>query len=237
METSFDDAAWAEVAVIATLGDAPWGNVFQAPAATPAESLTVAPGFEVERLLSAQRGQGSWIAMTFDAQGRLIVSPQSDQDPMLRITLQDDSLPKVDAFEESKVRMPWASMPMTAFTSMVMGSGTGLYRWIDRNQDDQWSDDESLFLKAIRGEGEHGYHGLRLGPDGMIYMMNGNHTAVPEKIATQSPHQHYREDHLLPRQWDANGHASGVLAPGGYIARTDPEGQHWELLLAGLKCL
>ena len=69
----------------------------------------------------------------------------------------------------------------------------------------------------------------------MIYMMNGNHTAVPEKIATQSPHQHYREDHLLPRQWDANGHASGVLAPGGYIARTDPEGQHWELLLAGFR--
>ena len=237
METSFDDAAWAEVAVIATLGDPPWGNVFQAPAATPAESLTVAPGFEVERLLSAQRGQGSWIAMTFDAQGRIIVSPQSDQDPMLRITLQDDSPPQVDAFEESKVRH--AMGLLYAHDSLYINGhgpqGTGLYRWIDRNQDDQWSDDESLFLKAIRGEGEHGYHGLRLGPDGMIYMMNGNHTAVPEKIATQSPHQHYGEDHLLPRQWDANGHASGVLAPGGYIARTDPEGQQWELLLAGFR--
>ena len=153
METSFDDAAWAEVAVIATLGDPPWGNVFQAPAATPAESLTVAPGFEVERLLSAQRGQGSWIAMTFDAQGRIIVSPQSDQDPMLRITLQDDSLPKVDAFEESKVRH--AMGLLYAHDSLYINGhgpqGTGLYRWIDRNQDDQWSDDESLFLKAIRG--------------------------------------------------------------------------------------
>ena len=83
--------------------------------------------------------------MTFDAQGRLIVSPQSDQDPMLRITLQDDSLPKVDAFEESKVRH--AMGLLYAHDSLYINGhgpqGTGLYRWIDRNQDDQWSDDES----------------------------------------------------------------------------------------------
>jgi len=29
------------------------------------------------------------------------------------------------------------------------------------------------------------------------------------------------------------GHAVGILAPGGYVVRTDPEGKKWELLLAG----
>ena len=30
---------------------------------------------------------------------------------------------------------------------------------------------------------------------------------------------------MLPRQWDANGHARGKLAPGGWIAKADPEGK------------
>ena len=87
---------------------------------------------------------------------------------------------------------------------------TVLYRWIYTNKDYRWTDDETQFLKAIRGEGEHGYHGLRLGPDGMIYMNNCNHTRVPEGVYENSPHQNYKEDHLLPRQWDGNGHATGV---------------------------
>ena len=43
------------------------------------------------------------------------------------------------------------------------------------------------------------------------------------------------EDLLLPRQWDAGGHAAGVLAPGGWIAATDPDGKEWELLTVGFR--
>ncbi len=45
----------------------------------------------------------------------------------------------------------------------------------------------------------------------------------------------WNEDHLLPRQWDANGHAVGILAPGGWIAKTDPEGKTWEVVSAGYR--
>ena len=39
----------------------------------------------------------------------------------------------------------------------------------------------------------------------------------------------WSEDLLLPRLWDARGHARGILAPGGWIARCDPDGQDIEL--------
>jgi putative heme-binding domain-containing protein len=70
----------------------------------------------------------------------------------------------------------------------------------------------------------------------MIYVMNGNHTKVPAGISTNSPHKNYQEDFLLPRQWDANGHAVGILAPGGYVVRSDADGKKaWELMLAGFR--
>ena len=42
-------------------------------AATPVSSITVQPGFRVELLRSAEKDEGSWISMTFDDRGRLIV--------------------------------------------------------------------------------------------------------------------------------------------------------------------
>ena len=47
--------------------------------------------------------------------------------------------------------------------------------------------------------------------------------------------KNWGEDQLLPRQWDANGHARGILAPGGWIARTDPDGKTWEIVSSGYR--
>jgi hypothetical protein len=49
---------------------------FAQTSATPAEKLTVAPGFKVELLKSAGDRDGSWISMAIDAKGRLYISPQ-----------------------------------------------------------------------------------------------------------------------------------------------------------------
>ncbi|MCA9079661.1 MAG: c-type cytochrome, partial [Planctomycetaceae bacterium] len=43
------------------------------------------------------------------------------------------------------------------------------------------------------------------------------------------------EDLLLTRQWDANGHARGKLAPGGWVASTDPDGKTWDLFSIGYR--
>jgi putative heme-binding domain-containing protein len=205
--------------------------------ATPAEQLVVLPGFTVELLRSAETNEGSWISMAVDPKGRLIISPQQDARPLLRLTLTKAG--QVAKVETIPAPVKQAMGMCYAHDSLYVNShgpaGTGLYRLIDANRNDQFDTNEVHFLKKFAGEGEHGYHAVVAGPDGMIYVMNGNHTKVPEGISPDSQHRNYQEDHLLPRQWDGNGHAVGILAPGGHVLRTDPDGKKWELLLGGFR--
>ena len=43
------------------------------------------------------------------------------------------------------------------------------------------------------------------------------------------------EDLLLPRQWDGGGHAVGILAPGGWICKIDPDGKTWDVFTSGYR--
>src|SRR5882672_977590 len=83
----FKASGWTSAVSRGKLGDKPWGEVFKVHKATPAESLTVLPGFKVELLHSSEPWEGSWICMTTDSKGRLIISPQADSQPLLRLTL------------------------------------------------------------------------------------------------------------------------------------------------------
>ncbi|WP_414664028.1 c-type cytochrome [Horticoccus sp. 23ND18S-11] len=110
---------------------------------------------------------------------------------------------------------------------------TGLWRVRSTKGDDQF--DQVEFLRPMNGSGEHGTHALVLSPDGKsIYFANGNHTDLP-KAMEQARMVAWGEDHLLPRMWDARGHARNKFAPGGYIARTDPEGKSIELFSIGFR--
>jgi putative heme-binding domain-containing protein len=233
----FKPEGWTPVVSRGKLGVMPWGDVMAPKVATPAEKITVPPGFKIELLHSSQPGEGSWIAMTVDHKGRLIVSPQDNNDPLLRFTIGEEG--KVEKIEPIALRLRHAMGLLYAHNSLYVNGhgpkGTGLYRLIDANDNDQFEEDEIRLLKNFRGEGEHGYHAVVLGPDNMIYVMNGNFTRLPEGLSPESPHRNYGEDHLLPRQWDGGGHAVNILAPGGYIVRTDPDGKNWELLLAGFR--
>ena len=103
----------------------------------------------------------------------------------------------------------------------------------DTNGDDQFDKPEQL--RAIDGGGEHGPHGVVLSPDGKsLYFVDGNHTKLPEHLE-QTRAVAWGEDHLLPRMWDANGHAKGILAPGGAICKTDPDGKVVEMFASGFR--
>src|SRR5204863_7552088 len=91
--------------------------------ATPAEKLTTLPGFKVELLHSATKAEGSWICMAIDPKGRLIISPQGDKQPLLRVTL--DKSGQVEKMEP--IGQPvWTAMGLLyAFDSRyVSGNGT-----------------------------------------------------------------------------------------------------------------
>jgi putative heme-binding domain-containing protein len=163
--------------------------------------------------------------------------------------------------EHLPVEMTSAQGLLWAFDSLyvcVNGKNSGLYRLRDTDGDDQF--DEVKKLATFRGAGEHGPHALRLSPDGKsIYVLCGNHTklpfdldhktepqtmggireqqmrvALPENCASRLP-PNWDEDQIVPRQWDANGHATGILAPGGWICKTDPDAKTWEVFTAGYR--
>lgn len=201
------------------------------PVAQP-EDLAVPPGFKVELLhVSDPAAEGSWINMCTEKPGRLIVGGQGRQ-PVLRFTIKNG---KVEKTEKLPLPISETMGLLYAHDSLyVQGGGPkgfGLYRC--KEKADGTFDVETL--KIFGAGGEHGAHAITLGPDGKLYVICGNHTNVPDGLSPNSPHKHYAEDHLLPRQPDGNGHATGRMAPGGYILRADPDGKNWEMILAGFR--
>jgi putative heme-binding domain-containing protein len=239
-----DAEKWVAVKKIAKLGDAPWGEVFTKAAATPnpaaakTGTFEVLPGFKVERLFTVPKDKlGSWVCITTDDKGRLIVSDQ-EKKGLCRITPPKIGSDESTRVEHLDVNITAAQGLLWAFGKLYVcangGPGSGLYRVSSSKGDDNLDKVEKL--ASIRGGGEHGPHGLRLSPDGKsIYVVCGNHTQPPEKLEPRGVPKNWAEDLLLPRQWDANGHARGIMAPGGYIARTDPDGKAWELVSAGYR--
>jgi putative heme-binding domain-containing protein len=232
--------------------------------ATPASELQLAPGFKAELLYTVPKAdQGSWVALTVDHKGRLIAGDQYGG--LYRLTLPALGASDGTRVEKLDITLPSVTRPGTearptpkraeatsgatspsvgahgllyAFDSLYVmvdevPSKQGLWRLRDTNGDDQF--DDIKFLREMRGSGEHGPHSLALSPDGKsIYFANGNFTDLPrgqEKARMVA----YGEDHLLPRMWDARGHARNKFAPGGYIGRTDPEGKTMELFSMGFR--
>ncbi len=204
--------------------------------ATPVDRISVADGFKIELLHTVPADQeGSWVNLTPDPQGRLIVSDQYGS--LFRVSPGSDAAST--KVEKLKVDIGEAHGLLCAFGSlyvMVNGNaaeGSGLYRVRDTNGDDQY--DEVKLLRKIPGGGEHGPHAIVLSPDGKsLYVCAGNHTDLPDVEQSRVPRR-WQEDQLLPRMWDAGGHAVGKMAPGGWVCKTDPEGKTFELISNGFR--
>ncbi len=234
----FDDSAWQTAVVMGPYGVAPWGKLGEGrPPRNPSEALSadkisVPDGFKVERIYNVPKAeQGSWVSMTKDPKGRLIVSDQGDKG-LYRITVSDSPV-KV---EKIPVEITGAHGLLWAFHSLyVHVSGKGLYRLTDTDGDDQLDAVEDL--RGSKGGGEHGNHAVVLTEDEeALYIVSGNHTNLPNEItSSRFPGGTFHEDLLLPRRWDARGHARGRLAPGGWVCRITPDAQKWDLVSVGYR--
>lgn len=210
--------------------------------ATPAANLKVAKDFKVDLLYTVPKeNEGSWVAMCTDPKGRLIVSDQYGK--LYRLTLPELSSTAQPAIEVIEIEIGCAQGLLYAFDSLyVMVNDEkfldrkierGLYRLRDTNGDDKY--DEVKLLRKLEGGGEHGPHAILLSPDKKsLHVIIGNQTKLTQISSSKVP-LHWSEDHLLPRLWDGNGFMKGVLAPGGWIAKVDPDGQNWELIANGFR--
>ena len=236
------------------------GSEAEKAAETPRDAFHLPPGFQVERLFTVPKDEfGSWASMTFDPKGRVIAAAEGKQG-LYRVTPPPIGSSEPTRVERLKVDIPAAQGLLYAFDSLYVtqnGGKSGLLRLRDTDGDDRFDDVKRL--KDLSGAGDHGPHALRVSPDGKkLYLIGGNHTAVPIEVQSDPPQRmggvrtaqrhatlgagsksriapNWDEDLLLPRQWDAGGHAVGVLAPGGWIAATDPDGKEWELLTVGFR--
>ncbi|MBK7642300.1 MAG: DUF1080 domain-containing protein [Planctomycetes bacterium] len=229
---------------IGPLGIAPWGNPRDAVEASATGSLNpdeihVPPGFTVERLYSVPKAlEGSWVSLAFDPKGRVYSSDQYGG--LFRTSFTPDRS-AVTSVERVPIELGEAHGLLWAFDSLyaVVSSGghfaSGLYRARDTDGDDQL-DTVELLSKFDELGGEHGPHAVVLGPDKQsLYVICGNHTSLPSPLASSRVPKLWAEDQLLPRVEDPGGHAAGIPAPGGWLARTDPEGKSWELIASGMR--
>ncbi|MEQ1751692.1 MAG: heme-binding protein, partial [Prosthecobacter sp.] len=239
---------WKPVIIVEQYGKGPWGMALdgkanKGKASAPADSIaaaeiTVPKGFKVEKLYNVPKDQeGSWVALTVDAKGRLIACDQYG-------SIYRMSVPAIGKTENLKpeklpVEMGKAHGLLYAFNALYVmvnenGKDNGLYRLTDTNGDDQYDKTEKLHTMA--GGGEHGLHSMIVSPDGKRIFFNcGNHTKLPEGIEKSRAAKIWDEDHILPRMWDANGHARGIMAPGGYVCSMDPDGKNLELFCYGFR--
>jgi len=199
-----------------------------------AQGVETLPGFEAEVLYEVPgESQGSWVAICTGPDGTLFTSDQYGAlyqvlPPVVGDYTSQIQVTKLDIAGGAAQGLCWA------FDALyVMDSTSGLKRLTDSDGDGQLDTVELLI--AITGGGEHGTHALTLAPDGeSLLMVCGNHTALPALTSSRVP-EHWAEDLLLPREWDARGHARGVLAPGGYICRISPDASEVELLSIGYR--
>ncbi|HET6424553.1 MAG TPA: c-type cytochrome [Planctomycetaceae bacterium] len=243
---SRDAKDWVAVRSVGKYGDQPWGEVLTASAGGDRGLFNTLPGYKVEKLFTVPKDVlGSWVCITTDNKGRFIVSDQGDKG-LCRITPAPIGSNGETKVERLDVKMSAAQGMLYAFGSLYVsvngGQGSGLYRLRDTNNDDQY--DEVTKLKEFKGGGEHGPHSLRLTPDGKsIIVVCGNHTLPPFTPGEEKTNSAYSsrmptnwgEDLLLDRHWDPSGHAAGIMAPGGWIAKTDPDGKTWEILSIGYR--
>jgi len=242
----FDDSRWKAAKELGPYGMGPWklqptgGKptkelVLPGPQkVTVVKNLKLLPGFQAELIYTVPKAaQGSWVSMTTDPKGRLIVSDQYGS--LYRVIPGKGNV--LTTFEKLKTPLGMAHGMLFAFHSLyVVGKGpqgTGLYRLQDLDGDDQF--EKVTLLRKLRVGSEHHAHAVILGPDHKLYIVAGNFSVLPKGVEKNSPRRNYKNDWLLPQHLPASGHNKNGIPLAGFILRTDSKGKKWELICGGFR--
>ncbi|MFT7168987.1 MAG: putative heme-binding domain-containing protein [Paracoccaceae bacterium] len=223
------------------IGMEPWGVPEDESSGVPdlplaASKFEVQPGYRVEEIMRVPRAYGSWVALTVDDQGRIIAAAEAEHG-LFRVTLRDGEYPSV---EPLGIEITGAQGLLALGTDLYIvqnvfeGNENGLYRARDADADGRY--EELTFLKKLDGSGEHGPHAVHLAPDGAhLEVIAGNATALPGGVERFHVAPNWEDDQLLPSLPDTFGHGNQMHDHGGWLARCDLNGEHWEILTSGIR--
>lgn len=192
--------------------------------------------------------QGSWVALTQGANGIIFACDQYGKiyhfkTPEIGETLKAEDVHFLDLEIGEAHGLLWAHNSLYVAVNKRWKddvpdeeeNGSGVYRITDNNHDGRL--DQVEMLLKLNGAGEHGPHSFIPSPDGNeIYFIAGNHTLVPEQLKKGSRiPTNWSEDNLFEPYLDARGHANDVKAPGGWVAKFNPEGTDWQIISVGYR--
>ena len=228
------DKEWLPAKVYGPLGAVlPWGD--EIVIAEEGSRFLTDPEFTVERLITDEQA-GSLITMTFNATGDILASREGGGLLLIRDKDKDGNFESVEPFcNDVKNIQGILSLGNRVYAVGDGPEGGALYQISDADGDGHC--DKLMALVKYRGViGEHGPHTVRLGPDGLLYVLSGNFAQVGTTIDPRSPYvTTYEGDLVQPRYEDPKGHAVGVPAPGGSIIRTDTNASFIEMVAGGFR--
>ena len=230
-QPGFDDTKWSPARSFGPYGStAPWGNGGQAGP----QRFTPTAGFRIEPVLGNEAG--SLVAMTFTEAGDLLVSREGGPLYLVR-NLAGGTETATAAVWCDKVHNCQGILSYRGHVYAVGDgpNGTAFYRLTDTTGRGK-ADKLELMFQFDGGMGDHGPHAPIVGPDGLIYLLIGNHAHYRGPLAPSSPHHDWYEGDLVqPKYEDANGHARGKKSPGGTVVRMDPDCKRVEMFCGGFR--
>jgi putative heme-binding domain-containing protein len=149
--------------------------------------------FVVERLNPPDRND-SYVVITFDSFGRLVVSKENEA-PRILLDNNKDGVYESEKVVSERVRNCqglWfegrtlygaCSQAPEGQQQPAPGGGglpAGIFKMEDTNGDDVADTFETVAM-SVGGIQEHGTHAIRRGPDGQISFMSGNHATIADE--------------------------------------------------------
>ncbi len=235
---SYLDTRWKPAQVYGQLGEtAPWDrrDEVDPQRISETERFRISQEFAVDEILSDEQ-TGSLVNIAFNEFGHIIASQEGG--PLLLIYdsdkdgVVDKTRDYCDLVENIQGILP---LNGDVYVTGEGPEGLGVYRLIDRDRNGALEKADKII--GFQGQsGEHGAHGLALGPDGRIYCILGNHVSYKGEFSSGTSEQaQYEGDLVTPKYEDPGGHANGIKAPGGTVIRFDVDGKAVELVASGLR--